>query len=122
MQEADLSSCSKRTKSRVIALGNYLKGYYASHFEYIVARRQRFVHRFTFWSFSSSRRLQVTDLAWCCRQRMIERHIRKAKLSEEEARYYRAGKAAKETLYLRLRRTRIRVNVRRTTTARHTHA
>ncbi|ELR17437.1 Serine/threonine kinase [Acanthamoeba castellanii str. Neff] len=82
--EADLSSCSKRTKSRVIALGNYLKGYYASHFEYIVARRQR--------------------------QRMIERHIRKAKLSEEEARYYRAGKAAKETLYLRLRRTRIRVN------------
>ncbi len=54
MQEADLSSCSKRTKSRVIALGNYLKGYYASHFEYIVARRQRFVHRFTFWSFSST--------------------------------------------------------------------
>jgi hypothetical protein len=46
------------------------------------------------------------------RHKMIDRHIRKAKLSEEEARYYRAGKAAKETLYLRLRRTRIRVNVR----------
>jgi hypothetical protein len=41
-QDADLSVCSKRTKSRVIALGNYLKGYYASHFEYIAARRQRY--------------------------------------------------------------------------------
>jgi hypothetical protein len=62
MQEADLSSCSKRTKSRVIALGNYLKGYYASHFEYIVARRQRFVHRLTFLS-PNGRPLFFTKLA-----------------------------------------------------------
>ncbi|KAL6075676.1 G-box binding factor [Balamuthia mandrillaris] len=75
--------CSKRTQAKVMATGNYFKQYYSQLFDYLIARQQR--------------------------QKATEKYIRKARLTVEEESYYRAEKAMKESMYLRLRRTRLKV-------------
>ncbi len=41
-QEQQLTSFSKYTQTRVIALGNYFKQYYTHIFEYVMSRQQRY--------------------------------------------------------------------------------
>jgi len=80
----DLSEhVSERTKKKIIATGNYFSQYYTQLFDYIFSRRQR--------------------------MELINSHCKSQHMSPEEEHHYRSSKAIKESIYLRLRRTRLKV-------------